>query len=271
MLTKKQLGQLRSLKQKSGRARWEKYLVEGPHLCGEALLARADVELLIYTQRGFQAQEVKKVVVEAQKQGIPNMRISPAVMKSLADTVTPQGVLAVVLRRMTPIPQEQGKVFILLDRVQDPGNVGTIIRTADAAGADGIFLGRETADPYSPKVLRSTMGSIFHLPVEVDVEPQRVAADLKKKGVRIFIAEPKARREHTQIKYPRRFLLVVGNEAQGVGTNLRSMADELVRVPILGRAESLNVAIATSVILYEALRQRKSSRRSSNSQRWRPR
>ena len=256
MLTKAQLKHLLSLKKKRGRTLQGKFLIEGVHLCREALLANVNLEFLLYTQVGFQTEEVKGVVAEAQKRGISNLRVSPSVLKSLADTVTPQGLLAVVRRGVPTTSLARGKVLLLLDRVQDPGNVGTIIRTADAVGVDGVILGRESADPFSPKVLRSTMGSIFHLPIQVGVEPQRVVAELKKKGFRIFIAEPRAKRAHTQIRYPRRFLLVVGNEARGVRASLRPLADELIRVPIRGRAESLNVSMAAGVILYEALRQR---------------
>jgi len=261
MLTKAQLKQLRALRQKSGRVSQGKFIIEGARLCQEALQADANLELVLYTQDGFRTSEIKQVVSETQRRGISNLRVTSAVLKSLSDTVTPQGLLAVVHQWVSSISMDRAKVLLLLDQVRDPGNVGTIIRTADAAGADGAILTRETADPFSPKVLRSTMGSIFHLPIQVDAEPQGIVSDLKKRGFRIFIAEPRAKRSHTQIRYPQRFLLVVGNEARGVVANLRPLADELIRVPILGRAESLNVSMATGIILYEALRQRDRRRR----------
>jgi TrmH family RNA methyltransferase len=261
MLTNTQLKKLRALKQKRGRASQGKFLIEGAHLCREALQAHASLELLLYTQDGFRTAEIKEVVSEAQRRGVSNLRVTSAVLKSLAETVTPQGILAVVHHWTPSIPWDRGKVLLLLDRVRDPGNVGTIIRTADAVGADGVILAPETADPFSPKVLRSTMGSLFHLPVQVAAEPRRVMVDLKKRGFRIFIADPRAKRSYTHIKYPRQFLLVVGNEAHGVRASLRSLADELIGVPIRGRAESLNVSMATGIILYEALRQRDRQKR----------
>jgi len=256
MLTKAQLKQLRALKQKKGRVSQGKFIIEGARICQEALQADATLELVLYTQDGFRTSEIKQVVTEIQRRGIPNLRVTSAVLKSLSDTITPQGLLAVVQQWLSSISLDRAKVLLLLDRVRDPGNVGSIIRTADAVGADGAILTRETADPFSPKVLRSTMGSIFHLPIQADAEPRGVVSDLKKRGFHIFIAEPRAKRSHTQIRYPQRFLLVVGNEARGVGANLRPLADELIRVPILGRAESLNVSMAAGIILYEALRQR---------------
>jgi TrmH family RNA methyltransferase len=261
MLTKTQLKSLRALKQKRGRTGQGKFLIEGVHLCREALISDVNLELVLYTREGFQAREVKQVVAEAQRRGVPNLRISLSVLRSLAETVTPQGVLAVVPRFPSPQNPYQGKVLLLLDRVRDPGNVGTIIRAADAAGADGVILSKESADPFSPKVLRATMGSIFHLPVLADADSRAVVIDLKKKGFRIYIAEPKAKRSYTKIKYPRRFLLILGNETQGPRADLRPLADELISVPIRGRAESLNVSLATGVILYEALRQRERGKR----------
>ncbi|KPL17988.1 MAG: hypothetical protein AMJ92_10135 [candidate division Zixibacteria bacterium SM23_81] len=261
MLTKTQLKSLRALKQKRGRTGQGKFLIEGTRLCREALMSNVNLELVLYTREGFQVREVKEVVAEAQRRGVPNLRISLPVLRSLADTVTPQGVLAVIPRLLPQRLPHQGKVLLLLDRVRDPGNVGTVIRTADAAGADGVILSKESADAFSPKVLRATMGSIFHLPVLVDEDSRDVVVDLKKKGFRIYIAEPKAKRSHTQVKYPRRFLLVVGNETQGPRADLRPLADEFINVPIRGRAESLNVSLATGVILYEALRQREGRKR----------
>jgi len=271
MLTSVQLKSLQDLKQKKGRIQQGKFLIEGVHLCREALRSEITLELLIYTQEGFESPEVKDVVVTAQRRGISNQRVSPSALKALADTVTPQGVMAVVREMPHPHGATRGNILVLLDQVRDPGNVGTIIRTADAAGANEILLSRESADPFSPKVLRSSQGSIFHLPVETDIDPTAVVPELKAKGFRIFIADPRARRLHTQVLYPRRFLLAMGNETQGVRQELQPLGDELIRVPILGRAESLNVAMATGVILYEALRQREADRNRTDAKKRRSR
>jgi TrmH family RNA methyltransferase len=260
MLTKDQVKSLQDLKQKRGRSQQGKFLIEGVHLCREALRSGVTLELLLYTQEGFEHSEVKEVVVAAQRCGVSNQRVSPGALKALADAVTPQGVMAVAREMARPHGAERGNILVLLDQVRDPGNVGTIIRTADAAGVDGVLLSRESADPFSPKVLRSTQGSIFHVPVETDIDPPAVVPELKAKGFRIFIADTRARRLHTQVRYPHRFLLAMGNETLGVRQELRLLGDDLIRVPILGRAESLNVAMAASVILYEALRQREVER-----------
>jgi TrmH family RNA methyltransferase len=256
MLTKAQLKSLRALKQKRGRIAQEKYLIEGVHLCREALGSKAKLDLILYTSAGFQNIEIKQVVVTAQKQGIPNLRIPPSELKSLADAVAPQGLVAVVNRLQPETGPYRGRIMLLLDQVRDPGNVGTIIRTADASGADAVFLTGESADPYSPKVLRATQGSIFHLPLYHHVDPEKLIADLKTRGFRVFVADPRAHRSHTQVRFPHRFLLVVGNETKGVRPELKTRGDDLIGVPIVGQAESLNVSMAAGVILYEALRQR---------------
>jgi TrmH family RNA methyltransferase len=254
-LSRAQLKSLRALKEKKGRAEQGRFLIEGIHLCREALAADILPELLLYTQPAFETREVKEVVAAAQNRGIPNLRVSESIIRALADTMTPQGIMAVIAPQPLSSALHRGHVFLLLDQVRDPGNVGTIIRTADAAGADGVFLGAGSADLYNAKVLRSTQGSVFHIPIFTEVDPPGLVRDLKAKGYRTFIAEPQATTLYTQVHFPRRFLLVVGNETRGVRDELKGQADELVRVPIRGRAESLNVAMATGVILYEALRQ----------------
>lgn len=255
-LSASQLKALRSLKLKKGRSEQGRFLIEGAHLCAEALQSGHHPLLLLYTRSGFLSQEIKSTVVRAQKSGIPNLRISDSTMKSLADARTPQGIMAVMIKPASADAPGPGNIFVLLDQVRDPGNVGTIIRTADAAGADGVYLTAGSVDLYNPKVLRSTQGSIFHIPVTAEVNPASRVDAFKKGGYQMLVAEPRAGRCYTQVRYPDRFVLVAGNETHGVCQEIIGRADQLIRVPIRGRAESLNVAMACGVILYEALRQR---------------
>lgn len=255
-LSASQRKSLRSLTLKKGRRAQGRFLIEGAHLCAEALRSDHQPVLLIYTASGFQSPEIKETVVKAQQHGVPNLRVSEPVLTSLADAATPQGVMA-VMDMPSPEPVAgNGKVFVLLDQVRDPGNAGTIIRTADAAGADGVYLTAGSVDLYNSKVLRSTQGSIFHLPVAAEVDPVSCLDTFRRKGIPVFVADPRARRSHTEVRYPGRFVLAVGNEIRGVSREVRDRADHSVRVPLQGRADSLNVAMACGVILYEALRQR---------------
>jgi len=255
-LSRSQLKTLRALKMKKGREQQGRFLVEGVHLCSEALGYRHPPVLLLYTPAGFRIQEIKETVVRAQQNGVPNLKVSEATLGSLADAATPQGIIAVMSKPTPETFPGEGHVFVLLDQVRDPGNAGTIIRTADAAGADGVYLTTGSVDLYNPKVLRSTQGSIFHLPTATEVDPVTCLEAFKKRGIRVFAADPRAARIHTEVRYPGRFVLVAGNETHGISREVRQRADHSIRVPIPGRAESLNVAMACGVILYEALRQR---------------
>ena len=255
-LSASQLKTLRALKHKKGRRAQRRFLIEGAHLCAEALGSDRRPVLLLYTAAGFRSPEIKETVAGAQRQGVANLRVSGSILASLADAATPQGIMAVMDMRPPDSAPVAGQVHILMDQVRDPGNAGTIIRTADAVGADGVYLTAGSVDLYNPKVLRSTQGSIFHLPAAAEIDPAVCLDAFRRRGFRVFVADPRAERSHTEVRYPGRFVLAVGNEIHGVGREVRDRADQLIRVPIRGRAESLNVAMACGVILYEALRQR---------------
>jgi TrmH family RNA methyltransferase len=255
-LSTSQLKALRFLKTKKGRNEQGQFLIEGAHLCAEALQSGHRPILLLYTQSGFQSREIKETVVRAQRCGLPNLRVSDSTLKTLTDAKTPQGIMAVMEKPAPKVVPGSGKIFVLLDQVRDPGNVGTIIRTADAAGVDGVYLTSGAVDLYNPKVLRATQGSIFHISVGAQTDPLSFVEDFKNKGFRLLVADPRAKRLYTEVRYPGRFILMLGNETRGVRQEIGERADGLIRVPIRGQADSLNVALACGVILYEALRQR---------------
>ncbi|MDD4335515.1 MAG: RNA methyltransferase, partial [Desulfotomaculaceae bacterium] len=147
-------------------------------------------------------------------------------------------------------------LLVLVDGVQDPGNLGAIVRSADAAGAGGVVLLKGSADIYNPKALRATMGSIFHLPIIQGVAADEIIPYLTRRGIKIVAGDPRAGRVLFEVDLKAPCALAVGSEASGVGALLRESVDELARIPMPGRAESLNVAISVSIMLYEALRQR---------------
>ena len=183
--------------------------------------------------------------------------VSEAVMEKMADTRSPQGVLALVRMRETSPEQWGSGPLLLLERVQDPGNLGTIFRTAEAAGAGGIILDEETADPYSPKVLRSTMGGIFRVPFRIVPRIGEEVRRLQREGVRVYAAHLKGRTDYDGVRYPARCAFLLGNEGSGLTEDVSALADEWIRIPMEGRAESLNVAVAGALLLYEAFRQRR--------------
>ncbi|MDR1558516.1 MAG: RNA methyltransferase [Clostridiales bacterium] len=178
--------------------------------------------------------------------------------KKLSDTVTPQGVMAVCAKRAYTLCRvtAENSLLLLCESVTDPGNVGALIRTADAAGAAGVILTRGCADLYSPKVIRASAGSLFHLPCVTDMDAMTAARFLKERGVILAAAHLKGDTIPYNADLSRACCIMIGNEARGLSPELSAQADVLTKIPMIGKAESLNAAAAGSVLLYEAVRQR---------------
>jgi TrmH family RNA methyltransferase len=186
--------------------------------------------------------------------------VSREVLEKISDTQTPQGVAAVVRRKSySPDDILSGKtnpLLCLLENLQDPGNAGTILRTADSAGADGLICTRGTVDFYGTKVVRSSMGSLLHLPVARIESLSQTVKQLKDRGVKIVAAGLGGRQYHYEADLTGPCAILIGNEGAGLSEEALSLADEVVKIPMLGRAESLNAGVAAGIILYEAVRQR---------------
>ena len=200
---------------------------------------------------------------QAAAQGVPVLAVSGQVMAELAQTVTPQGLLAVC--RFIDVPLQRltaaaPRLVVLLANVRDPGNAGTVLRTADAAGADGVVFSDASVDPYNSKCVRASAGSLFHLPVVAGSPLREAAAALRGAGLRILAAEGGAGRELDELEADgalgRPTAWLFGNEAWGLPADLLALADQAVAVPIYGRAESLNLAAAAAVCLYASARAR---------------
>jgi len=184
--------------------------------------------------------------------------VTEQVLEAMADTVTPQGVVAVCRQFPTSVKDilaGQPKLIAILEEVRDPGNAGTIIRAADAAGADAVIFTGRSVDLYNPKVVRATTGSLFHLPVAVDNELESVIERTKAVGVQVIAADIKgadllAARKAGALASPTAWLF--GNEARGLSDEHYALADWVITVPIYGHAESMNLATAASVCLYES-------------------
>ncbi len=207
-----------------------------------------------------------KLAAQAAGQGAAVHTVSGDVMAELAQTVTPQGVLAVC--RFVDVPLEQlvaaaPRLLVLLANVRDPGNAGTVLRTADAVGADGVIFSDASVDPYNSKCVRASAGSLFHLPVVVGTPLRQAAAALGRAGVRVLAADGSAPLELDELEseggLSRPTAWLFGNEAWGLPGDLLALADEAVAVPIYGRAESLNLAAAAAVCLYASARAQRRS------------
>jgi TrmH family RNA methyltransferase len=233
------------------------FLLEGPQAVSEALVFRADLVVdLFATPTAWEKHP--GLSAAAAVAGIAVEFVTEAVLDAMADTVTPQGVVAVCrqfLRSVDDILADEPKLIALLEEVRDPGNAGTIIRAADAAGADAVILTGRSVDVYNPKVVRSTTGSLFHLPVAAGVELESVIERVKAAGVQVIAADIKggdllAARNSGALAGPTAWLF--GNEARGLTDEHYALADWVISVPIYGHAESMNLATAASVCLYES-------------------
>lgn len=187
--------------------------------------------------------------------------VEDEVFKRISDTMNPQGILAVVKKKelfikdMLEAKSQDRKLFLILEDIQDPGNLGTIIRTAEGAGVSGVIMSEKTVDIYNPKVVRSTMGSIFRVPFIYVDNLADVADTLKKSGIKLYAAHLKGSRNYFKMDYSKPSAFLIGNEGNGLSHALAEKADALIKIPMFGQIESLNAASAATILMYEALRQ----------------
>ena len=239
---------------KKGRDRQGAYLIEGIHLVQEALRWNAAVEAVVVSEARGLPPEIERELPA----GIDCVAVSEQVLVKISDTQTPQPVMAVVRKQTGSAEQlleATDGLVVVCDGVQDPGNLGTIIRSADAVGATGVVLGKGTVDVYNPKTVRSTMGSLFHLPV-MEAELPTLLEKAKGRGVQIVNASLQATKSCYEADFTGPTWFIVGNEGSGVSAPVAAAADKQVRIPMKGPSESLNVAMAATVLLFEAMRQR---------------
>lgn len=241
------------------REKEKKFLVEGIRFVEEILDSDWPVDMLVYSRKIMENPRAKKLITTAAARNAGLIEVADDLFAELADTSTPQGIIAVAAQRgysLEDLEINESALLVLVDGVQDPGNLGAIVRSADAAGAGGVVLLKGTADVYNPKALRATMGSIFHLPIIQGAAADEVMPYLTRWGIKTVAGDPRASRVLFEVDLKVPCALAVGGEATGVGAVIKESVDELARIPMPGRAESLNVAISVSIMLYEALRQR---------------
>ncbi|WP_028612193.1 TrmH family RNA methyltransferase [Paenibacillus harenae] len=247
-----------SLLDKKYRDRSGRFIIEGNHLVLEALRGQAEVSAIVYDgERGIPAELLDERAGEGATQA-EWIQASRAVMAKCTGTNTPPPVFAVVTKLSAGLEVLIGEhcLVVVLDGVRDPGNAGTIIRSADAVGADAVVLGKGCVDLYNPKTVRSTMGSLFHLPI-IEADLNELFPLAREKGIKLIGTSLQA--EHTCYGYDwtQPTWLLMGSEADGLSAAVREQVDESVIIPMAGQAESLNVAMACTVLLYESLRQRR--------------
>lgn len=193
---------------------------------------------------------------------LPFEEVEDQVFTQMSDTQTPQGVLAVIRRREPDLEQilKQPDPFLLLiENLQDPGNLGTMIRTAEGAGVTGILISRESVDLYNPKTIRSTMGSIYRVPVHITDSLTGLVPLLHQRGIRTYAAHLRGTKSYTEADYRTGTAFLIGNEGNGLTEELADAAEQYIRIPMEGQVESLNAAMAAGILMYEVKRQRSGS------------
>jgi RNA methyltransferase, TrmH family len=251
----------RRLNKRAFRQREQAFLAEGPQAVAEAFHCGAQVtDLFVTVPARTRHRDLVAAIAAA---GIPVHVVSGEVMDELAQTVTPQGLLAVcgfVDVPLAEVARAAPALVALLANVRDPGNAGTVLRTADAAGAHAVVFADASVDPYNGKCVRASAGSLFHLPVVAGTRLEEAVVTLREAGLRIVAADGRAGRSlddpEVQARLAGPTAWMFGNEAWGLPPELVALADEPVAVPIYGRAESLNLAAAAAVCLYASARAR---------------
>lgn len=237
-----QVKQWKKLAMKKERERTGLFIAEGFHLVEEALKNPGTVSEIVIA-------EGTDIPPRLDYRDIPITAVPKDIFKTLSETESPQGIMAICRQNSDHMALEDAKTFLLLDAVQDPGNLGTMIRTADAAGIDAIITGTGSVDIYNPKVLRSAQGSHFHLPV-VPGDLGEWIPRLMEKGVPVYGTALEGAKDYREVSPAGNFALLVGNEGSGVSKEFLAKTTENLYVPIFGKSESLNVAIAAGVLLY---------------------
>ncbi|MBM6828846.1 RNA methyltransferase [Anaerotignum lactatifermentans] len=212
------------------------------------------VECYVVSDAFAQTENISSLEKRAEVYVVPDN-----LFETLSETENPQGILAVCGRKETEIEvflEKKNAFFLLAEEMNDPGNLGTVIRTADACGVDAVFLSKGSVDLYHPKTLRATMGSVFHVPVIQNVSLEETAQLLRARGIPLYAAHLKGRQYPYSLNLRRACAFLIGNEARGLSEEAAALCDSYVKIPMPGQAESLNVSVAAGVLLYEVVRQR---------------
>jgi TrmH family RNA methyltransferase len=247
-----QIKQLQKWMSKSSeRAKDGIFLAEGLRLVSEA---PAELVRTLYV-----TPKVAEEGIPEKLRQIPTEVVSPELFSKISSTDTPQGILAVV-KRPTWDPEEILKrddpFLVVCERMQDPGNLGTVFRTAEAAGVSALYMSRDAVDPYNPKVVRSTMGAIFRVPHFIYNDYKVLAETFRKREIRTYAAHLRGTLSYTEADFRGGSAVLIGNEGNGLSEETAAMADTLVKIPMAGQAESLNASVAAALLMYEGFRKR---------------
>jgi TrmH family RNA methyltransferase len=250
--------QFHSLKQKKQRKADGKFLIEGVHLISEAMQAGL-LDKVIYSEKVLKTFEGKDLIGKIIAADIPSEEASVKVISYLSDVENPQGVFASVNPKVSDLSDllnNDDPLIVIACGIQDPGNLGTLIRTCDAAGCSGLIISQGTVDIYNDKVIRASSGSIFHLNIIKIDDIIDLIPSLKRRGIKVFSSVVGAQKDHYMVDWSGPIALIIGSEAQGIAKEIERLSDGSISIPMVGKVESLNAAVSGAIILYEAYRQR---------------
>lgn len=258
-LSNQKIKELLDIRKRKNRDKNSPFLIEGPHLIETALKSGSQINDVLFSA-SFSSKENGQQFLRTLSKHTKNIfEVSEHIIARLSDTETTQGIIAVSVCKSLSLEDLRPKaeaLIVVIDKVRDPGNLGTIIRTSDAASADAVILLPGTCDAFTQKTMRSTAGSIFNIPV-IDSDLQALLKWLRLNKIKVAVTSLDADKTIFEERLEGPLALVFGNEAHGVSKEIISEADLFLKVPIYGHAESLNVATAAAVCIYEALRQRR--------------
>ena len=249
--------EVKRLKDRKRRESEDVYFIEGSRFVQEALNENVYIERVIFSEQFLNKEEGKEMHRKILEKHFQINYVSDKVFKTLTDTKSPQGILAIIKNikyEINDLIKYENNFILFLDSIQDPGNMGTIIRTADASGVTLIILSKGCVDVHNPKVLRSTMGSIFRIPICIIEDRTYAIEHLKGRGIKIYASHIDGKLDLFNANLRGNIALVIGNEANGVCDEIVNRADMCVKIPMVGKVESLNVAVAAGLLMYEVLR-----------------
>ena len=250
----KTIKHIKSLQLKKYRDEYGSYVIEGEKLVSEALDYKAGVSMLLFSQSFGLTKRHDEIIGSISGNDITIYYAEDRIFKEACETDTPQGVIAVAGKleyNLEAVLKKPELCVVMLQEIRDPGNAGTIIRTADACGLDAVLLSAGSVDLYNGKTIRSTMGSLFHIPVFQCLDTTEIIADLKRNGIMTIGADPHSSADCIELPYYNKTAIIIGNESQGLSDEIKGLLDANVKIPMPGRAESLNAGIAASIMMYE--------------------
>ncbi len=251
MLTKQKLASIKQLLQKKNREEVGKFIVEGWKSIEEAIHAGIEIETILYDEHRF---ENIKLIHSLKRSANEVLCAKAKEIDAISDTIASQGIIAVIPKlsmgnKLNALFKKQSALVVVVDGITDPGNLGTIIRTCDWFGVDALFIGNNSVELYNPKVVRSTMGSLFHLPVIEEPDLINFLEKCRTEKFTIYSTELSNSNDIRQIAFAKKSVIIIGSESHGISKDISAFADSRIFIPQFGKAESLNAAIACGVVL----------------------